>query len=542
MAKISMEIALAGGAEIEKQLADIGEAGQKAFLDISKAAEQAGGFKNLKPEEVTKKLQDMGVTGVDALKKIQAAVQSAARLESLVQGVQKAESAFAALATGALGFGAAVVAVAAVVIPYLQSIATEINKISDQAVGLDLVVQKFDALRLSITAAGISAEGFSTAMAAVKAGLDSAALKRIADDFNILKTGVGNTEAAFKDLRTAATQFTPEGKAAAEALLKLGQPVPGMGEGVVTLDNLGKTAGFTKQNVQDLGIELAKLKGLTGVDFKPSDDAITRFNKIVEALTKIPDAGQRAQAALEFLGKAGPEFERAFQTGALEKFKQDIAGMSEQAAKTAAEMEQSHQRILAAWSRLDISAALSEMNQYAAASNSVAWERISSIGVPAWDALTGAIQTAIDKLKEFLALKPSGGGPAFGTTGGGGGGGGFASGGLLGGRGSGTSDSNLAWVSRGEYIVPARAVAQPGVLSLLETLRRGMGHFALGGMVGPVGIPAFAGGGMNHVSINFPGLPEINGLRAPSGVVDELRKAAAMAQVRSGGRKPSRFS
>ena len=124
-----------------------------------------------------------------------------------------------------------------------------------------------------------------------------------------------------------------------------------------------------------------------------------------------------------------------------------------------------------------------------------------------------------------------------------GGGGGFAAGGLLGGSGSGTSDSNLAWVSRGEYIVPARAVAQPGVLAFLETLRRGMGHFALGGMVGPVGIPAFAGGGsMNHVSINFPGLPEINGLRAPSGVVDELRKAAAMAQVRSGGRKPSRFS
>ena len=131
---------------------------------------------------------------------------------------------------------------------------------------------------------------------------------------------------------------------------------------------------------------------------------------------------------------------------------------------------------------------------------------------------------------------------------------GFAAGGLLGGRGTGTSDSNLAWVSRGEYVTPAHAVRQPGVLAFLEALRRtggnlthvldGMGRFALGGMVhAPIGIPAFAGGGgMHNVTIQFPGLPEITGLRASSNVVDELRKAAAMAQVRSGGRKPSRFS
>jgi hypothetical protein len=140
-----------------------------------------------------------------------------------------------------------------------------------------------------------------------------------------------------------------------------------------------------------------------------------------------------------------------------------------------------------------------------------------------------------------------------GASSSGGGGSGFAGGGLLGGRGSGTSDSNLAWVSRGEYITPARAVSQPGVLAFLEALRRsggnlrdvldGMGRFALGGMVqAPLALPAFAGAGMNHVTIQFPGLPAITGLRAASDVVDELHRAAAMAQVRSGGRKPSRFS
>ena len=129
----------------------------------------------------------------------------------------------------------------------------------------------------------------------------------------------------------------------------------------------------------------------------------------------------------------------------------------------------------------------------------------------------------------------------------------MAEGGLLGGRGTGTSDSNLAWVSRGEYITPARAVAQPGVLGFLEALRRsggnlsrvldGMGRFALGGMVPRM--PAFATGGLaggSNVTIQFPGLPAIGGLRASSDVVDQLHRAAALAQVRSGGRKPSRYS
>jgi hypothetical protein len=168
------------------------------------------------------------------------------------------------------------------------------------------------------------------------------------------------------------------------------------------------------------------------------------------------------------------------------------------------------------------------------------------------DQATSVITGWVSRMKEMIssvmgAIGFGGGGSASS------GGGGFAGGGLLGGRGSGTSDSNLAWVSRGEYITPARAVAQPGVLDFLEALRRsggnlrdvldGMGRFALGGLVhAPMSIPAFAGGGMNHVTIQFPGLPAITGLRASSDVVEELRRSAALAQVRSGGRKPSRFS
>jgi predicted metalloprotease len=74
-----------------------------------------------------------------------------------------------------------------------------------------------------------------------------------------------------------------------------------------------------------------------------------------------------------------------------------------------------------------------------------------------------------------------------------------AEGGLLRGRGTGTSDSNLAWFSDSEYLVRAAVVRQPGVLQHLEDLnRRGVralvstpalieaptARFADGGLVG----------------------------------------------------------
>jgi hypothetical protein len=50
---------------------------------------------------------------------------------------------------------------------------------------------------------------------------------------------------------------------------------------------------------------------------------------------------------------------------------------------------------------------------------------------------------------------------------------GHADGGLITGPGSGTSDSIPAWVSNGEYFMPANRVAMPGALAFLEGMRRG---------------------------------------------------------------------
>jgi len=129
----------------------------------------------------------------------------------------------------------------------------------------------------------------------------------------------------------------------------------------------------------------------------------------------------------------------------------------------------------------------------------------------------------------------------------------MASGGMVGGRGTGTSDSNLAWVSRGEHIMPARAVAQPGVLAFLEALRRsggnlsrvldGMGRFALGGVVPHTQLrPAFADGGLVEgrrvLNLNIEGR-SFAGLSVPESTAQALERFAVHSQIASTGRKPS---
>jgi hypothetical protein len=582
--RISVEIALEGGAEIEKQLADIGQAGQKAFLDISKAAEQAGGFKNLKPEEVTQKLKDLGVTGADALNKIQGAVQTATRLETVVQGVAKVENAFAALGRAALAFGPAIVGGMLLAAKEIASFSAEITKANAEAVKLGLSITQFDKLRLSLEGAGISAQGISAGLEGVKSELDKLALQQVAADFNTLKTGVGNGSDALQRLQATAKQFTPAGTAAAEALLKLNIPLPGMAQTVITLSNTGKAVGVLDNELTKLGPNLARLQLLTGVQFKPGDTLDVAIPKIIQALQKIPDPAQRAQAALQFFKQGSAEFSQAMQNNSLssDNFKasvtRDAQAITQAQLDVASKVEESQNKISAAWKRFDLSTVASEiinlgkllagiewgiateaLTKFVTTPVANAWQWIVDTFWSVIGKVNAAAAAAAQQIKDFVTTPVANAWQwikdtfwavvkSLGTLGGGaspdvGGGGGHAAGGMVGGRGSGTSDSNLAWVSRGEYIVPAAAVAQPGVLALLEALRHGMGNFALGGMVrGPLGLPAFAGGGMNNVTIAFPGLPEITGLRASSGVVDELRRAAAMAQVRSGGRKPSRYT
>jgi hypothetical protein len=117
----------------------------------------------------------------------------------------------------------------------------------------------------------------------------------------------------------------------------------------------------------------------------------------------------------------------------------------------------------------------------------------------------------------------------------------FAAGGMIHGPGSGTSDSILARLSNGEFVMRAAAVRNLGA-GFLSTLNR----FAGGGMVMPSrGIPSFANGGIVAAGAGTGRAVHLHlgghefALSGAGGVVDALVTEASRQRMRSGGLKPS---
>jgi hypothetical protein len=532
--KLSIQIALEGGAEIERQLADIGKAGQQAFVDIAKSAEQVGGFKNIKPEEVTQKLQEMGVTGVDAIDKIQKAVQSAKNLETLVQGITSVENGLLAVARAAPLIGTAVVGAMTAAAKATVAFATEINKTSDQAVKLGLSFEGLKSLQKDFEKLGVSGQAAADGFRKFQQELQKAA-----------QADPGSQLAAFGQNAGVAQQQMDR------FLAQLRQMPDSLERTKLAISQLGDTAGTqfiqglraaegsmstNERKAYDLGQALDRLK--TAWDALGSVTLAPAMSAGLDALTAVINRAN--QSFLSFAGTLAAGIANPFELLAQQAvtFTMKLLGIGP-AGQQAGEQAAAGLQLVA-----NPLTGMPELIKQVQPPDASSWTNWANTVVT-------ALNSTISKLLEWIGIKEKGGG-------GGGaprqpGGIPMASGGLLGGRGSGTSDSNLAWVSRGEYITPARAVAQPGVLAFLEALRRsggnlgrvldGMGRFALGGMVPRM--PAFAAGGLaggSNVTIQFPGLPAIGGLRASSDVVDQLHRAAALAQVRSGGRKPSRYS
>ncbi len=103
---------------------------------------------------------------------------------------------------------------------------------------------------------------------------------------------------------------------------------------------------------------------------------------------------------------------------------------------------------------------------------------------------------------------------------------GFAAGGHVHGPGNGTSDSILARLSRGEFVIKSAIVDRLGA-PFLHALNSGM-------------VPAFAGGGQvggRPVNLHLDG--KSFGLSGGEGVVAQLTRAARSRSLRSPGRAPS---
>ncbi|ESY16290.1 MULTISPECIES: hypothetical protein [unclassified Mesorhizobium] len=176
------------------------------------------------------------------------------------------------------------------------------------------------------------------------------------------------------------------------------------------------------------------------------------------------------------------------------------------------------------------------------------------------DGMISRISAAIARLKELVGL-----GNSAGSSGGGGGGQGFARGGYLAnGPGTSTSDSIMARLSVGEFVLQAKAVRRLGV-NFLHALNQGadplraMRGFSIGGAVDnfnrSMSVPRFAGGGsvgiaaaskgsasgMTNVRLDFGlGAQDVFDLIGESHVVNKLHRFAVKSALQTTGRKPGR--
>lgn len=176
------------------------------------------------------------------------------------------------------------------------------------------------------------------------------------------------------------------------------------------------------------------------------------------------------------------------------------------------------------------------------------WKKVVELGKAAWEWLKST----------FAPLLGAGGGAAAGAPAGAAAGGGAApvatekaGGGLIRGPGTGTSDSILARLSTGEFVVRAAAVRAVGT-GFLHAVNRAPG-FALGGLVSGLReslmgvVPRFAtgglapsGGNLRPFTLVMPGGGgSFGGLYAQESSVHQMRRAAVHAQVASTGRRPA---
>jgi phage-related protein len=185
------------------------------------------------------------------------------------------------------------------------------------------------------------------------------------------------------------------------------------------------------------------------------------------------------------------------------------------------------------------------------ASAAAPFNAITDAAKSMYDSVAGWFDSLIQKAKTFLGLQAqaSGGDSGDGSTPVA-----RARGGRIFGAGSGTSDSILARVSNGEWVIKAKAVAHYGnnFLSRLNNMQ--LPKFADGGLVRVAqsfvpelpAMPRFATGGAVVAGGGRPmtlhiGDQAIPGLTANASAVTQLQKYAARKSVNSAGRKPLWF-
>ena len=185
------------------------------------------------------------------------------------------------------------------------------------------------------------------------------------------------------------------------------------------------------------------------------------------------------------------------------------------------------------------------------------WETFTSAASSAISSVRGWLDGVFSKIREMAnsigGLFGGGGGSSSVVTSDPGqdfgGGGEFARGGLVRGRGTGTSDSILARLSNKEFVNTARAVRFWGPDFFHSLNRLEMPKFALGGLVDTMntslmsrgrgfGAPSLAAAAASGSPVHIHLGDRSFALRGEQNVVDALSRHARSRQVRSAGRAP----
>jgi hypothetical protein len=294
----------------------------------------------------------------------------------------------------------------------------------------------------------------------------------------------------------------------------------------LTFDIYGKAALTAGDGTDEFSKALAALR-ININQFKLGTEAgLDQFlTAVAQALVKLNQAGRIDEAnilSVQLLGKnyreVGAALEKIVQGGGLDALKEALGASlvtPEQALRNKVLVE-SVNELKEAWTGLLLT--LSDSGVFA----------VVAAG------LLG-IAEAVKAVAHAFGVSPGG-------DYGGGGDAAFASGGYVRGPGSGTSDSIMARLSNGEFVMRAAAVDRwgPQFLHALNNMRNPFGGFASGGLVSARSIPSFAGGGMVHtagatVNLVFPG--GTFAMRADNETVGALTREARRAGMLSGGRR-----
>jgi methyl-accepting chemotaxis protein len=557
--KISVEIGLEGGTEVERQLEDIGKTGQKALGDIQSAADQV----NL--DSATSQFDDLGNAGQAVFQKVQTAAQSATAFEQVVQSVKKVEGAFESLGTavakigarmtrslGVLGvaaralgpLGIALGVVGGAFIKFGDDSADALNKLNVEAAKLGQTPQQFDQLQKALAGLGVSVDAIGPGLTKFRETLGedftgnlTAEFGRFIAQLEQMPDGVQRTQLAIATLgdalggqviaglqagtlnaqnfQTALAGITPatqqqivQAQQYQIALNQLNAAWAELKREFVPITT--SIFGFLTEEIKNLKIDLRNMvleyqfvKAVIETFTAPLDQQAAAAQRAAEAYKRLgtgaQEIAQTAPEAADGIRRVGDAVTQAEASGAgirrvADDFRQigNVAVQAgQQVAQTGQQATQAGQQITEGMNTAN-QALQSTATQADATSQAV--QKVKAPESSSWTSwastVVGALQSAINKLLEWIGLKDK-----AGAGGGGGGGGssapGKARGGLIGGRGSGTSDSNLAWVSRGEFVVRAAAVRKygAGLFAALNAQRFADGGLVEGGGTTTVTLP-----------------------------------------------------